>query len=257
MAESMNTDAGTSDNSTGFWKRQFQLPPTPLQNVFDVCVGIIAPILCVIFDPAVFRSDGLFGGGVLNDFRLYAYTEIAIGIGALAYFLLTRRASALLAGTLYGGALFSGLLGLLMLPLTLLGLLILIGIFGLMPFFSAFVMERNASRCWRESSTHTVRFKALRTAALAALLALGLPLAAQFAIFEIAGRAMAALQTGSEQKYAGAVRTLKLLKFDAKTDEIVFAYQRATESKQRERLAQAYQAITGRDIVERLTELND
>jgi hypothetical protein len=211
----------------------------------------------VIFDPAVFRSDGLFGAGMLKDFRFYAYSEIAIGVAALAYFLLTRRASALLAGTLYAGALFSGLLGLFMLPLTLLGLLILIGIFGLTPFFSAFVMERNASRCWRESSTHTVRFKALRTAALAALLALGLPLVAQLAVFEIASRAMAALQTGSEQKYAVAVRTLKFLKFGAKTDEIVFAYQKAADPKQRERLAQAYQAITGREIVERLTELND
>lgn len=253
----MSTDPGTSDNSAGFWKRQFQLPPTPLQNVFDVCFGIIAPILCVIFDPAVFRSDGLFGASVLYDFRLYAYAEIGIGIAALAYFLLTRRASALLAGILYAGALFSGLLGLFILPLTLLGLLILIGIFGPAPFFSAFVMERNASRCWRESSTRTVRFKALRTAALAALLALGLPLAAQLAIFDIAGRAMAALQTGSEPKYSGAVRTLKLLKFGAKTDEIVFAYQKATDAKQRERLARAYQAITGRDIVDRLTELSD
>jgi len=226
----MSTHPGISENSAGFWKRQFLLPPTPLQNVFDVCIGIIAPILCVIFDPAVFRSDGLFGAGMLKDFRFYAYTEIAIGVAALAYFLLTRRGSAPLAGTLYAGALFSGLLGLFMLPLTLLGLLILIGIFGLTPFFSSFVMERNASRCWRESSTHTVRFKALRTAAL---------------------------QTGSEQKYAIAVRTLKFLKFGAKTDEIVFAYQKAADPKQRERLAQAYQAITGREIIERLTELND
>jgi len=52
---------------------------------FDVCFGIIAPILWRIFDPAVFRSDG-YSVGAVNDFRLYAYTEIAIASGRLLTF---------------------------------------------------------------------------------------------------------------------------------------------------------------------------
>src|SRR5712692_4601939 len=114
----MSTKPGASGNSVAFWKRQFQLPATPLQTAFDVCFGIVAPILCVIYDPAVFRVEELGGRAIFVDYRLFCYAQIAVGIAALAFYLLTHRASALLAGILYAGALFSALLGLFMLPLT-------------------------------------------------------------------------------------------------------------------------------------------
>jgi hypothetical protein len=209
----------------------------------------------VIFDPAVFRSEAL-GRAIFNDYRLFGYAEIAIGVVALAYYLLARRASAFLAGTLYAGAVFSGLLGLFMLPLTLLGLVILIGIFGFAPFLSAFVMERNASRCWRESTAGASRARALGSAMLVAILVLAVPLLSQVAISRVTTRAMAVLQSGSEQDFTGAVRTLKLLKFGAATDDIVYSYQRTGDPQQRERLARAYQAITAQDILDRIAELD-
>src|SRR5437879_4299486 len=115
----MNSDPVDSANALGFWKKQFQLPGTPFQSAFDICFGLIAPILCVIYDPAVFRSDGSRLFESLNALWLFAYLEIGIGVMALGYYLLVRRASMFLSGVLYAGALFSLLLGLAMLPLTL------------------------------------------------------------------------------------------------------------------------------------------
>jgi len=48
-------------------------------KVFDVCFGSIAPILCVIFDPA-FSALTAYSVGRAQDFRLYAYAEIGIGM---------------------------------------------------------------------------------------------------------------------------------------------------------------------------------
>jgi hypothetical protein len=65
--------------------------------------------------------------------------------------LIFRRASALLGDVLLAGGIFSFLLGLALLPFSLMGLLILIGIFGFTPFITSFVFFRNARRCWLQS----------------------------------------------------------------------------------------------------------
>ena len=207
----MNSDPVASAGTHGFWSRQFQPSGTPLQCAFDICFGLIAPILCVIYDPAVFRSGGVPSSAFLNTVSLFAYLEIAIGVLALGYYLLVRRASTFLSGVLYGGALFSLLLGLAMLPLTLLGLMLLIGVFGFTPFLSGFVFWRNAHRCWQESNIHTPGNRGLRgfrMAAFGTLIALGLPMGVQAAITHTVDRAVAALQFGSQQDFTRAVRTL-------------------------------------------------
>jgi len=255
----MDLPATHSEASPGFWRRQFQLPATAEQSWFDFCFGIIAPVLCVFFDPAVFRSSGMMGGGMLSYLRLFGYLEIGAGTAALGYYLLTRRGSLLLAGALCGGALFSFLVGLGILPLTILGLLFIVGVFGFTPFASGFVFLRNGFRCWRVSSPRFPRATARFRVVLGSVLFLGVPMGLQLAISNMAHRALTALQSGSEHDFGHALQTLKYLRFasDANTDEIAFAYQKATDEKRRERLARAYQTLTGRSVEERLAELND
>src|ERR1051326_927378 len=48
-----------------FWSRQFSTTITSRQKIFDLVVGVVIPILLVIFDPVVFRSTGACVGPVL------------------------------------------------------------------------------------------------------------------------------------------------------------------------------------------------
>ena len=140
-----------------FWRRQFSLEVTPGQVAFDVALGIIVPILCLIFDPLVFRShDGFMGGpGILQPFGIFAYTSIGLGMLALSlWFLLgdhIQWASAFLAGIFLYGVLFACLLGILLLPMSFIGLLAGIGILGFTPFLSALVFLRNGVRVYRQA----------------------------------------------------------------------------------------------------------
>src|SRR5689334_15421973 len=103
-----------------FWRRQFDGAPTRAQRGFDVTFGLVMPVLCFYFDPVVFR------GGFINDHGLYpgvrfcAYAISALERVALCVWLLragrARLGPALLAGVLLAGAMFSFIVGVLILP---------------------------------------------------------------------------------------------------------------------------------------------
>jgi hypothetical protein len=236
----------------GFWTRQFQLPGTPAQRRFDLIFGIVAPVVCVLLDPAIFRP---FAGGswFLRHLRLLAYLEIAISLAALAYYQLTNRASSFLAGALCGGAVFAFALGAAIFPMTLIGMLFLIGVFGLTPFFTSFVYLRNAVRCWRVCEARSSRPVGMVPAICGFILILAFPTGVQKAVFHYGDRALNAVQSDSD--FPKAVRTLKWLHYD--TDEIAFTYQKTNDAAKRERLARAFVAITGETVQERLMQLND
>jgi hypothetical protein len=134
---------------SGFLSRQFEPRATRAQKVFDVVVGIVLPVLCLYFDPLVFRGD-MMGAPVLGRFRLFAYAVVAVEICALALWLAAgarvKEWGGMLGGAMLAGALFSFVVGVLILPFSLIGLMVLIGALGFVPFLTAFVYLRNA---WR------------------------------------------------------------------------------------------------------------
>lgn len=136
---------------TNFWKRQFQLRATSGQRIFDALLGGMTPLACLILDPGVLKHGRLFGEPLLENWGVYVHTEIALGLVLLGYFLTFQRASSFLAGGLLGCGIFSLLLGLLLLPLSVFSLFISepIGIFGFTPIFSGLVFMRNSCRCCR------------------------------------------------------------------------------------------------------------
>jgi hypothetical protein len=244
-------------HSRGFWARQFAVGSTPGQRVFDVGFGLLAPAFCLIFDPAVFRTDSPFPIGDLHRFRLFAYLEIALGVVAFGYFLLFRRPSAALAGILSAGALFSALVGILILPLSLIGLLVLIGIFGFVPFLSAFVLWRNACRCKKRLVAQQPAAGVRARLALTAVVALAIPAGVQFTASRMATEAMRRVVGNSETDPAAQIRILQRIRIAAETDDLVEAYQKTGDLGERARLASIFKQITGQRIDSRIAERAD
>jgi hypothetical protein len=133
----------------GFLWRQFQPEPTLSQVIFDVTIGMILPILCLVFDPVVFRN-GIIGKPLLGDYQLFAYGLIAIEVCALCGWLAAGKRAGewcgVLGGAMLAGALFAAVIGILLLPLSVIGLIYGIGILGFTPFVTAVIYWRNARR---------------------------------------------------------------------------------------------------------------
>ena len=150
-------DTRTPGALRAFMGRQLGGDATTRQYVFDLAIGIVAPVLCLVFDPVVFRSGG-FGSAIFGSFQLFAYGAIALEIAALAAWLaLGARAAEwrnVIGGVLSAGALFSFVIGVALLPLSVIGLLFGIGVFGLTPFLVAFVYWRNGRRALQSGGAH-------------------------------------------------------------------------------------------------------
>jgi len=139
------------------WERLFPEKPTP---IFDTTFGIVLPILCFLFDPFLFKGDFLQSCRSRVDdipitsqyFAIFAYTLVGLGILTLVIWLVLGRraghAAAFFAGVFFTGAETALALGITMLPISLVGLMIGIGIFGFTPFLTALVYLRNAVRAW-------------------------------------------------------------------------------------------------------------
>ncbi len=240
----------------GFWKRQYAVEPTVPQIVFDIFFGAILPVVCLLMDPGIFHGNGLPGTSRLAHFGLFAYLEIAFCIAALIFYLVTRRSSRFLAGMLYAGMLFSLAVGIMILPLTLVGMFMLIGFLGLTPFLTGFVFQRNARRCWRRSSRKSSP-AAIFVAAFAAAMTMIAPLAIQFEAVKITDSAMLTLRTGTDTEASRAIHTLKIARVVIDTDRLAIAYGNTDDKKVRERLARAFYELTGEKVEDRLAEMND
>ncbi len=153
-----------------FWKRQFAGEVTAAQTFFDVSVGVVLPIICVLADPFVF-----VGNGFLSDFQVFGYTSIAIGFISLFAWLVFRRPWPILTGCLIGSVVFSLVLGTILLPYSVIGLLFLIGALGFSPFVSAFAFARNGIRAYRLCLHECGRTHTLLGITLGFLIALGIP----------------------------------------------------------------------------------
>ncbi len=245
--ETFSTEPGT------FWQRQVVSPITAKQVVFDVLVGIVLPILCVIADPIVFRA--VFGAPVLGSYKLFGYLTISMGVVTLAFWLVRRRASAFLGGMLLGYALFSFLLGVILLPLSLIGLLLFIGVFGLSPFLTGFSFLRNGIRVLQMGDITTVFARMLVSCGLLASIAV--PLVPQVAATQRMKESIAHLKSGSPEETKTALVSLRALGMFADLDRLVWMYQKEEDPSVKQRLAHAYEQLTGKDIKARLAELQD
>jgi hypothetical protein len=245
-----------------FWARQFDEKPTRAQTVFDVCAGIILPVVCLVFDPVVFRAGWGFGP-LLGRFKLFTYALIAIEIAALAAWLALRGRAGVWTGPLGGvvmaGAYFSLVVGVVLLPFSLLGLMLFIGVLGFSPFLAALVYWRNGRLARRESARFLTAGQRKWLPVAAGVLALALPALAQLEVSRLVARLLPELAGADAARAEAAARRLRLVGWiaDADLDGLVWDYARETDAARKDRLARAYRQATGGDIEHRLMILSD
>jgi hypothetical protein len=147
-----------SVQKNSFWRRQFSPEATELQNAFDWIMGIALPIFCLVTDPILFRPDGILD---LEKSRTFVYLWIGAGIVTLALWLSIgdriRRVSRLVACILLLGTLCAFAIGIVLFPFSVIGLRILIGLFGFVPFFTGFAFLRNGVRAMQQANVQSRR----------------------------------------------------------------------------------------------------
>jgi hypothetical protein len=195
-----------------FWKKQFSEEITPLQNWFDVAFGVIAPILCLVFDPVVFRDGFLGGKGYLSHIRLFAYISIGFGIITLSIWLLSRNRKAnilvgFISGILLVGSLLAMALGVFLLPVSLFGLLVAIGILGFIPFLTAFVFLRNGIRAVRITQPTINKILLSVAMLIGVIFVIGVPLGVQWKASKLVSQSIYTIIHGDKEE-------VDLLNFD-------------------------------------------
>lgn len=251
------------ERTVGFWQRQFQQDATTEQTVFDVLFGITFPVLCFIFDPLFFRG-GIGGRPLLGELQFLAYALSAIEICTLGIWLSAREGlgahAVAVGGFLITGALISFVIGVAILPFSLIGIFYFgIGLAGFTPFFTFIVFLRNGLRAINLDERATRGVRKLAALALGLLFVVGVPTTAQLLINRAASESITQVLEGEPKDLLAATERLRLLGYltDTGSDRIVWAYIHEHDVKRRARLERAYTTITGKDIKVRSERLMD
>ena len=244
----------------GFWRRQFRSEATSPQIAFDVAFGAVAPVLCYLCDPIVF--SGRLDTPLFPDYQGFAYILSGIQIVLLGVWLVLRPkhhvGTGMIAGALLGGAIFCLAMGVVLAPLSLIGLLFGIGVFGFTPFVTAFVYLRNSIRASRIMPARP-RFETGIVSTAGFMLAVALPLTLSLAIHSAATNAVNDVIKGDAQRADFAARRLIPLRYfaEAELNKIPEAYLTEQDPQKREQLRTLYRQITGDDLELRAQMLRD
>ena len=250
--------ADKSEEKTGFWSRQVTLAKTPRKPIIEILFGILLPLLCFYFDPGIIRgaiSDPLAHKEVL------VYSLSALSMASLLLWLTlgdrNNKGTAVLGGIMLAGAICSFSIGVLILPITIIGLFLIIGVLGFIPFFTGWVYLRNALDAIRAGKTSRTTVSRVGIALLASLLAIGVPAAAQWKINSITDQSIVEIVSGTDQDLETAIRRIKRFHLAIDTDKLVREYENEVAPERKERLSKAYKEITGEEIDYRLRILKD
>lgn len=234
----------------GFWERRFGTGPAHSQRTFDWVFGVIMPLVCFVFDPFIFTSR--WERSLLGGIRPFAYILSYVSIMALiAWFLLGKRLkwlNAFLAGLFGVGAVISFALGILLLPFSLFGLLLVIGILGFTPFFSGTVYLRNAVWAFRAAGP----FMEKRTVILSFMLGAVLSIAVPWTVNAHIKREFDRMQTGNAEEIRAAASRLWYVKPLIDVSPLAIQYHRPSGEglgpERAQALAEAYRELSGKDI---------
>ena len=253
---------GPFASQQGFWKRQFAPQQTRKQLIFDMIFRVHGPVICFIADPIVFKSM-LFGPALFSDYQFFVYLVTLVQVPVMAMWLLygTRFKSAglIVGGALMAGAFFSFLIGVAILPFSLLGLLWIIGIFGFTPFLTAFVYLRNSVRAMRAQPKGLGLPCAFVLATIAAVYVIGVPAVVSVGTARVATVWTSEVLYGDDQVAEDAAHRLSWLPVvpDNSLTQLLQAYEREHNFDRQRVIARHYREITGEDIEEKLSRLFD
>jgi hypothetical protein len=253
---------------TGYWGRQFQPAPHIWDRIFDLVMGGLLPISCLIYDSVMFHSF-LIGQGLLQAWKpaalIFIGGEIAVLVLWLALGSWQRRLSAVTAGILLSGALGALCLGLFLLPFSLLALfvfagfgcmIVFIGLLGLTPFPTSFVFLRNGVRALRQARQSLDGLRVARLTILGILLAVMAPLIVQLGTDAIVDRSITGILSEDPARRASAVGCLRWIKSIANLDRIVWVYEKEPDHGKKSLLSLAYMEVTGEPIESRFGRMD-
>ena len=241
--------------------------PVPTQSktdyLFDFGFGVIAPLICLIVDPVVFKGGRIFlsSGGLLAPFKIAAYTAIGLGVAALAVWLIFRPR--LLAYSDYFVGIFvmaqvaAFLLAVVLLPFSVIGITLAgLGCLGFIPFGTAFVFYRQRKRARTDAAALPHR---RRNAFIAMFAVIAIPILLQWMTSRYVGSAIHTILTNADSTPA-AISQLKAAFWcsDECFYELALDYSNAYNDPARQQyLADLYHEITGGDIRTQISTFSD
>jgi hypothetical protein len=154
-----------------------------------------------------------------------------------------------LAGLFAVGGVISLAVGIVLLPVSLLGLFVIIGLLGFTPLFTSIVFLRNAIRAFHASKLFLERGVLINSFVLSAVFSVCLPTVLNIQI----KRALDAMRDGDAQAVRAQAANLKyvapLVDFKGLAREYAFGAERQ-DAEKRAAVAEAYRELTGEDIEE-------
>jgi hypothetical protein len=158
--------------------------------------------------------------------------------------------SPVFAGAFFAGAAFSALIGLAILPFTLIGLIVLIGVLGFLPFLTAFVYLRAGVRALRTPLADVAGGTRLAAAVFGAVVAIAIPHLAGTLYESAVSSSVQTLISGNPAEAEAAAQRLKRLRVVPTKfrNQMAGAYGNEFNPIKKEILKRAYQDITGEDL---------
>jgi hypothetical protein len=262
MTETAATGPDSRDNSEVANASEIIEPLVPRifsSRALSLAFGIIAPIVCFALKPILLPGDAveLPGLGFISVFWIFSYGVIGLGIASLALWLWRGPRlgnwCGVISGDLLTCALFAGLLGLVMLPFSVIGLFAIIGVLGFVPFLTAITFTGNAMRAFHQSRKLLGGRLSLVTMFLGGVLVIGVPGALQSWVSLTVRNAIRDVAAGEPS----AMARLRAWYPYAHRDRLVWSYQAERDPLKKDRLARAYHDLTGEDVEVRLIRLID
>ena len=256
--DKLGLDEDRQEPKKGFWRRQFQKDSTKKQKIFDWIFGVVLPVACVFFDPIVFKG-GLGGTAFLGTYKPFAYILSFVSILAMTAWLIwgakLKWLNACLAGLFFVGGIVSLGVGIILSPLSIIGMFLLIGFLGFTPLFSSIVYLRNSLRAYRSAEPFLEKRVLFNSIALSAILSAVIPSVTNLEI----NKALDAMIRGDAQTVRSNARTLKYLAPLVNFDRLLMAYPTgpdAASAEKRAAIAEVYGESNG-DLEGKLRRIQD
>lgn len=235
-----------------FWKRQFQKNATRSQLKFDWIFGVILPFICFAFDPVVFKGNAM-GIAFFGTFKPFAYILAYISLSTMTAWLIfgeqLKWLNAFLAPFFFVGGIISLVIGIVLFPFSLFGLIIIIGILGFTPLFTSFVYLRNSFRAFH--SIKNIFETKILTAVfiLSIVFSLVIPAVINFQI----RKNLNEMLNGDVPTIRKSAQTLRYFALITNFDSLALLYHRSGKDKNDEKIkaiAEAYKNLTGENVEE-------
>lgn len=238
----------TKKTEIGFWKRQFQVEPTKKQRIFDWMFGVVLPVICFVADPILFKGYGLGKGAIMGSVKPFAYllsfTLVMILSANLIWNERLKWIKPFLSGLFVIGAIISFGIGIILLPLSLIGLAFVIGILGFTPLFSGFVYLRNSIQCFNSAKSVFKKSSLIGGFILSAVLSFTIPMLVNIEI----QKSLNAMKNGDVKTIIDSENRLKFVSPLVNFDELGGLYCGSPDSDEHQSLARVYEKYTGESI---------